>query len=84
MLPLIEPGQNVLVYLNEDDVREGDVVAVRAPYYTLEGEGSIIFRRVEEIDDKGMTLVYDAEMTTDEKLFLSKKELVGKVILLDK
>lgn len=81
MLPLIEPGQKVLVYLEDDNIKKNDLVAVYAPFYTLEGEKNIIFRRVKAIDDDGMTLTFDADMTKDEELVLSRKELVGKVVL---
>lgn len=81
MLPAIEPEEKVLVCLRDKDIDQGDIVAVYSPYYTLDGEGKIIFRRVIQADEKGFVLTSDADLIQDEQLLLSKDELIGKVLV---
>ena len=94
MLPTIEPGQTVVICLLDKDVEKGDVVAYIPPYYTLDGEGNIVFRRVED-DGKGkesdrtmgpegqIHLTCDTNMTENHNVKISKEELLGTVILWD-
>ena len=83
MLPTIEPGQNVIVCLMDKNIEEGDLVAYKAPYYTLDGEGNIVFRRVARVGEEKLLLTCDAQMTEEESIELSKDELLGKAVLLD-
>ncbi len=81
MLPTIEPGQNVVVSLLDKDVQKGDIVAFEPPYYTLDGEGNIVFRRVEQVDSDEVLLTCDTQTTKDHDVRISKEKLLGKVIL---
>lgn len=83
MLPTIEPGQNVIVCLLDKNIEEGDLVAYKTPYYTLDGEGNIVFRRVTRVQQEKFLLTCDAQMTEEQSIELSKDELLGKAVLLD-
>lgn len=80
MLPLIEPGQRVVVNLLEKDIQVDDVVAFRPPYYTIDGEGNIIFRRVSAIDGNNLVLSCDTSLAEEEKLEISLDDILGKVV----
>ena len=83
MLPTIEPGQNVMISLLDRKINVGDVVAFEPPYYTLNGEGNILFRRVEQIRDGKVVLVCDASLAEEDRFVIGKDELLGKAILLE-
>ena len=94
MLPTIEPGQKVVICLLDKDIETGDVVAYRPPYYTLDGEGDIVFRRVEDdgkdslssrktASEEQILLTCDTNMTENHNVMISKEDLLGTVILLD-
>lgn len=94
MLPTIEPGQKVVVCLLDKDVEKGDVVAYKPPYYTLEGEGNIVFRRVEGIiehegsaknlmNHDAVLLTCDTNMTQEHNVMISKEDVLGTVLLWD-
>lgn len=82
MLPTIEPEQQIMVSLLDKDIDIGDVVAFETPYYTLNGEGNIIFRRVEQVVGDEVMLTCDASLTEVQRIKIPKGELLGKVILL--
>ena len=83
MLPVIEPGDKVLVSLIDENISKGDIVAFYAPYYTLEGEGNILFRRVRRVDEDGVILGCDTDLTREEEIILAKEDLLGKALLLE-
>ncbi len=83
MLPTIEPEQKVIVSLLNRDINIGDVVAFEPPYYTLDGEGNILFRRVERIIGNQVVLVCDANLADEERFKIEKEELLGKAILFE-
>ena len=80
MLPWLEPNQNALISLLDKDIKEGDVVAFEAPYYTLNGEGNIIFRRVKIEREDSLVLTCDTRTTKEESFEISKEDILGKVI----
>lgn len=84
MLPSIEPGQRVIVYLltKNEDIQVGDIVAYESPYYVVDGENGILLRRVIEMTSDELILSCDANMTKDEYIKISKDEILGKVIVL--
>ena len=83
MLPSILPEQKVIVSLINEEINPEDVVAFYPPYYNLEGEGNIVFRRVEKVDGDTLILVCDAATTQREETRLSIDKVLGKAILLD-
>lgn len=82
MLPLIEPEQRVVVNLLEKDIRVGDVVAFRPPYYTINSEGNIIFRRVSAMEENNLILSCDTALAEEEKLEIPAEDILGKVVFL--
>lgn len=81
MLPTIEPEENVLVCIADKNVEVGDVVACKKSFYSLDGEGCIIFRRVKDIEDEKLILICDMQLTQEEELSISKDDILGKVVL---
>ena len=83
MLPTIEPGQKVIVCLVNNDVATGDIIAYKTPFYSLEGEGYIVFRRVREVADNNVVLTCDIEMMKEHEITISKDDILGKVLLIN-
>lgn len=83
MLPVIAPGQKVVVYLltSSNEIKEGDIIAFRPPYYTLDGEKGILLRRVEQINSEEFVLSCDANMTEATQEIISKTDLLGRVVM---
>ena len=79
MLPSIEPGQRVLVYLLEKDFEKGDVVAFKPPYYKV-GGGNIMLLRISDIKNETFTLVCDAPLATPETVEVDKEDILGKAV----
>ncbi len=83
MLPEIEPGQKVIVWLmaDIDEIDAGDVVAYKRPYYVVDGENGIILRRVETVTDDGFILTCDADLSSQQKETALKEDIIGKALL---
>lgn len=82
MLPYIEPGQKVVIYLlvKEDEIQVGDIVAYAPPYYTAYGENGILLKRVAEVTSEDFILSSDSQMTEDTHIKVSKEEILGKAV----
>lgn len=82
MLPDIEPGQKVIIYLlaKNDEIQVGDIVAYMAPYYTVDGENGILLKRVVEVTSEDFILSSDVQTTEDMRVKVSKEEILGRVI----
>lgn len=83
MIPTIVPEQNVLVNLVDKDIEDGDLVAYRRPFYTLDGEGIVVFRRVKKVKGDEITLTCDMEVTVESDIIVSKEDILGKVVLIN-
>lgn len=85
MLPDIEPEQRVLVSCLARDIDKGDIVAIYPDYYNLEGEGSIVFRRVTAAEGDRFTLDWDMDTLSDRdsqlQVVVSRDEVIGKAII---
>lgn len=83
MLPAIEPGQKVIVWLmaDKDEIKAGDVVAYKRPYYVVEGENGIILRRVATVTDDGFILVCDADLASQQGETAFKEDIIGKALI---
>lgn len=80
MIPTIEPNQHVVISMLDKDIEAGDVIAIRPPYYTVDGEGNIIFRRVVGVDEMGVTLTCDANTTKERIITIPRDNVLGKVL----
>lgn len=83
MLPTIEPEQTVLVCLMDKSVKSGDVIAYKKPFYDLDGEGYIAFRRVKEVQEEGLLLTCDMQLAVEQEDYVSKEDILGKVVLIN-
>ncbi|MBS5335264.1 MAG: hypothetical protein DBY08_03610 [Clostridiales bacterium] len=83
MLPAIEPGQKTVVFrlTDADDIREGDIIAYRRPYYAVDGENGVLLRRVAEVSKDRFILSCDSDMTYEQKTEVLKRDIIGKVIM---
>lgn len=83
MLPDIEPGQKVLVYLlaKDSDIHEGDIVAFESPYYTVGGENGILLRKVSKVSKESVVLSCGANMTQKEDVEISRDDILGKAVI---
>ena len=83
MLPAIEPGQKVLVFLLADDeaIKEGDVVAYRSPFHEIGGGNVVGIRRVAETAENELTLACEWMTVGEDSLSISREDVLGKVIL---
>lgn len=82
MLPTIEPGQKVLVFLLADrkEIKAGDIVAYKPPYYTIDGEQKAAIRRVVSTSENDLVVSCDANVTDDEKTIIMREDILGKAI----
>lgn len=83
MLPALEPGQKVLVFMagDKEQIKAGDMVACRTPYYTVEGDGPILVRRVVSTKGEKVVLQCDAPVMGDKEIEIPKKDIIGEVVL---
>lgn len=83
MLPMAEPGDLLLAVRLTDgeDVKVGDLVVYEAPYYTINGEGRTLVRRVTGIRGDWLRVDCDTPTTRDQESLLAREEVEGKVIL---
>ncbi|MBQ9961000.1 MAG: S24/S26 family peptidase [Firmicutes bacterium] len=79
MLPDIEPGQKVLVYLLEKDYSKGDIVAFTPPYYTVGGSG-VMLLCIDHIENDTFTLVSGDYAVSDSKMKVERKDILGKAV----
>lgn len=79
MLPTVEPGQKVIIYLLEKNFKEGDVVAFEAPYYTV-GGSKVMILRIESIENNIFTLVCDASLVEETRMKVYREDILGKAV----
>ena len=80
MLPEIEPEEHVIINLLDKNMEVGDVVALEPEYYTLDGEGNIIFRRVVDVNSEKVVLTCDASTTRERILTIPKEKILGTAL----
>ncbi len=89
MLPSLEPGDKVLVVKNNSFTREheihlkpekGDVVIYEAPVFSVDGEGSLLIRRVTGQGSEMLYVDSDVKTTLSKQDSLEEGEVLGKVI----
>ena len=82
MLPALEPGETVLVNRldNGYDVNVGDLVVYETPYYTIDGEGEYLIKRVTGSRGRWLKVDCDANTAEDKESFVDKKKILGKVV----
>lgn len=83
MLPYIEPGQDVIVFLLTEtgSIETGDVVAYREPFHTVDGGNRLRIRRVAETGKEKLVLSCDALATGEDTVTVSKQDVLGKALL---
>ncbi|MCI8609434.1 MAG: S26 family signal peptidase [Firmicutes bacterium] len=83
MLPEMEPGDRLLVsrLTDGEHAQVGDVIVYEAPYYTIDGEGRTLIRRV--IGSRGgwLKVDCDTQTTKNQETLVAKEQVQGKVIL---
>lgn len=80
MIPTIEPNQHVVISMLDKNMQVGDVIALHPSFYTIDGEGNIVFRRVSAVDSKTVTLTCDAKTTKERIITVPKDNVIGKVL----
>lgn len=80
MLPEIEPEEHVIINLLDNNMEVGDIVALEPEYYTLDGEGNIIFRRVLDVSSTKVVLTCDAATTKERILTIPKERILGTAL----
>ena len=80
MLPEIEPEEHVIINLLDKNMEVGDIVALEPEYYTLDGEGNIIFRRVVDVSSKNVVLTCDVATTRERILTIPKEKILGTAL----
>ena len=82
MLPTFEPEQKVIVFLlaGREDVKEGDLIAYKPHFYQIDGSRGPIVRRVKNISGSELELACDAELTSEDEIFISDEDILGKVM----
>ena len=80
MLPEIEPEEHVIINLLDKNMEIGDIVALEPEYYTLDGEGNIIFRRVVDVNSEKVVLTCDAATTRERILTIPKERILGTAL----
>ena len=82
MLPALEPGENVLVYRLDDgyDIHVGDLVVYEAPYYTTDGEGKYLIKRVTGSRGRWLKVDCDTDTAQTRENFVDKEKILGRVI----
>lgn len=80
MLPEIEPEEHVIINLLDKNMEVGDIVALEPEYYTLDGEGNIIFRRVVDVSSKNIVLTCDVATTRERILTIPKEKILGTAL----
>lgn len=83
MLPTMEPGDRLLVsrLSGGETVQVGDVIVYEAPYYTIDGEGATLVRRVTGSRGSWIRVDCDAPTTRDQEALVAAEDIKGKVIL---
>lgn len=83
MLPDIEPGQKVVVFLleKERDIQKGDVVAFKPAFYTVGDEDGILLRKVREVKDDRVVLSCGEKATRKDEVEISKSDILGRAIM---
>ena len=82
MLPELEPGAKVVVNRLADgyDVNVGDLVLYEAPYYTVDGEGAYLVRRVTGSRGKWLKVDCDVKTAENKETIVDKEKILGKVL----
>lgn len=80
MLPTIEPGQKVPVYLLEKDFHKGDIVAFEPPYYTIGGGNNVALLRISDIKKDTFILTCDAPLTSETSVRVNREDIIGKAV----
>lgn len=82
MLPDFVPGEKVLVnrLCSGEDVAVGDVVVLKAPYFSIAGEGDYVLRRVSGSRGSWLKVDWDTQTAEDQEMIVAKEAVLGKVI----
>ena len=82
MLPTLEPGARILVNRLDDgyDVKVGDLVIYEAPYYSIDGEGKYLVKRVTGSRGRWLKVDCDADTAESRITFVDKEKIIGKAI----
>ena len=80
MLPELEPGRLVIASrMDCENFRPGDIVVYKAPYYTTDGQGQYLVRRVKGVNED-LIEVSAGKMSCIEAEIIEKDIILGKVI----
>ena len=82
MLPVLEPGEKVFVWLltDKEELKAGDLVACEPAVYEIDGGSGPLLRRIESVEGDGFVLCCEARMTEKETLTVKKDDILGKVL----
>ncbi len=81
MLPTLEPGQRVIINkLDTQDFSVGDLVVYKAPYYSIDGQGQYLIRRVVGVKDNWIKVGCEMDMVATDTEIIEKDIVLGKVM----
>ena len=81
MLPLLEPGQKLVAdRMNTENLQEGDLIVYRAPYYSTNGEGQYLVRRISGVSGETVEVTAGTYSLQPDTEIIEKDIILGKVI----
>lgn len=80
MLPALAPGDRVLIdrLAPGEQVEVGDIVVYEAPYYSIDGEGQLLFLRVTGERGDWLKVDWEAPTTMDKETIGRTRKAAGQ------